>query len=480
MPNLLVISLEGFSSSSRQMYPQLFPKILSRTAVHESLTTDDALNYIGSGWPNVILVSDSAIVEEENREFLAATIEWIKHGGTMVFMGFFASTIEFDKLSAMFKEHFGLKWRASEYGSHDVRLHHAVDENMLRRASLFHEFQAKAVFLGHVTTSDLVYTGGPKNLAYAAFTRVGLGKVGYIGDVNFGEEPERLIIAMCHLDRPEDSLTLQTTHTPITISPAKSALIIIDMQNFFLSPAFGKTRGAGHAACDNLAKYAIPAARKAGIRIIWCNWGLTSDDLRNMPAGVKRAFGFSANLSKGPTNSGDSFTQKEGSESLNKHGLPSRTIHKGLGTDCGTLKLDGEDINAGNLLMRDTWNAALYPPLDAMYTQGAQMPHNPDIWIHKNRMSGLWGSTTPLQEFLEQEGIKTLLFAGVNTDQCVGGTLTDAFSKGYDCVLLADGCGTSSPAYAQQGWEFNAGATFGFCMSCEGLARGVKEGMGDV
>jgi hypothetical protein len=41
----------------------------------------------------------------------------------------------------------------------------------------------------------------PKNVAYGAFSRVGLGKLGYIGDVNFGEEPERLILAMCHLDR---------------------------------------------------------------------------------------------------------------------------------------------------------------------------------------------------------------------------------------------------------------------------------------
>ena len=37
--------------------------------------------------------------------------------------------------------------------------------------------------------------------------------------------------------------------------------------------------------------------------------------------------------------------------------------------------------------------------------------------------------------------------------QCVGGTLTDAFSNGYDCVLLGDGCGTTTPEYAQQCWE---------------------------
>jgi hypothetical protein len=206
MPNLLVLSLEGFSASSRQMYPQLFPKVLSRTAVHESLTPEDALNYIGSGWPNIILTSDSAITNEENQDLLAATIDWVNHGCTIICMGFFSSTTEYDQMNAIFKDHFKLRWRVAEYTSHDVRLHHTVDETMIRRASLVPDFHARAVYLGHVPASEAVYVGGPANVTYAAFARVGLGKVGYIGDVNFGEEPERLILAMCHLDRPEDSL----------------------------------------------------------------------------------------------------------------------------------------------------------------------------------------------------------------------------------------------------------------------------------
>ncbi len=63
----------------------------------------------------------------------------------------------------------------------------------------------------------------------------------------------------------------------------------------------------------------------------------------------------------------------------------------------------------------------------------------------------MWGASTLCEEFLEKEGIRTLLFTGVNTDQCVAGTHTDAFSKGYDCILLSDGCGTTSPDFAQFG-----------------------------
>lgn len=152
-------------------------------------------------------------------------------------------------------------------------------------------------------------------------------------------------------------------------------------------------------------------------------------------------------------------------------------IYRGLGSEVGPVKLeDGREVQGGGLLMRDAWNSALTPELDAAYREGLAMSP-PDVWIHKNRMSGLWGASSPCTEFLEKEGIKTLLFAGVNTDQCVGGSLQDAFTKGYDCVLLSDGAGTTSPKSSQESIEFNCAKTWGFCVSCEGFRKGV-EGMG--
>jgi hypothetical protein len=208
MPNILIICLEGFSASARQLFPSLLPKALSRANVHESITPEDALNYIGAGWPSIILTSDPAVVEESNKSLLKAIINWVKHGCTWVLMGFFSSTIDFDELNRLFKEDLGLRWRVAEYSSHDVRLLHTVDKKMIRPASLVREFQATAVYLGHVPTSEVVYAAN-SHLAYAAFARFELGKIGYVGDGNFGEEPERLILAMCHLDRPEDSLQVE-------------------------------------------------------------------------------------------------------------------------------------------------------------------------------------------------------------------------------------------------------------------------------
>ena len=86
-------------------------------------------------------------------------------------------------------------------------------------------------------------------------------------------------------------------------------------------------------------------------------------------------------------------------------------------------------------------------------------------------MSELWGDKTLCTKFLEKEGIKMLLFAGVNMDQCVGGSLQDAFTKGWDYVLLSDRAGMMSPDHSQESIEFNCAKTWGFCMKCEDLRR---------
>ena len=234
------------------------------------------------------------------------------------------------------------------------------------------------------------------------------------------------------LPSPKESISLSTTTTPTVISPSKTALVIIDMQNFFLSTCLGRPAdGAGNNAKRGLLDTAIPAARKAGVQIIWLNWGLTDEDIEHMPPSTRRAFGFVAALEgegKGESlpaidahgvnqAAAEQFMQDKNGvleeKELTENGKPKR-IYKGLGSEIGPVRTeDGNVVDAGRLLMRDTWNAALPPALDAAYKKGQLLKEKPDVWIHKNRMSGLWGSSTPCTKYLEQEGIKTLLFAGV-------------------------------------------------------------------
>ncbi|KAK5061293.1 hypothetical protein LTR84_007835 [Exophiala bonariae] len=292
------------------------------------------------------------------------------------------------------------------------------------------------------------------------------------------------------------TVKLQTTTLPITISVQKSALVIVDMQNFFLSQSLGRPNDSkGMLAQKQLLDHAIPAARKAGIQIIWLNWGLMETELTNMPPGTLRALGFESVPAEHFAQWAElDASQRQGtidSHGVNEgcHTFPAQTVktevsrptkdprlYRGFGSDIGDVTLDDSTVvPAGRLLMRDTWNADLTPELRDNYErQGlASTTKVPDVWIHKNRMSGLWGSSTACTEFLDNQGIRTLLFAGVNTDQCVGGSLQDAFSKGYDAILLTDGCGTTSPTSSQESIEFNSAKTWGFATSCRDFAQGV-------
>ncbi|TFK57111.1 Isochorismatase hydrolase [Heliocybe sulcata] len=204
----------------------------------------------------------------------------------------------------------------------------------------------------------------------------------------------------------------------IRIDPKTSAVVIIDMQNYFLHPEM-RDHPTGLACVDPLLKV-VPALRAQGIKILWVNWGLTDHELKTIPPALIRGF------------------MKSG--------------RGGFGADMGG--------DWGRLLMRDQRNADLYGPLQEEYLKGKEA--GTDVWIHKNRMSALWGYQTALDLYLQENGITTLFFSGVNADQCVLGTIVDAYYRGYDCILIEDATATTSPKGGLENVVYNFGNSYGF------------------
>lgn len=295
---------------------------------------------------------------------------------------------------------------------------------------------------------------------------------------------------------PQTSIKLSTTTEPIIISPKLTALVIVDMQNLFLSPSLGhKLDAPGNLAKGVLLQTTIPAARKAGIKVVWMNWGLTDEDLENAPPSVVKAFGFNKSEEEVVNSSTAYVTVLSGSlmKQLNKgpslapskiegsqmH-FPSdgsvRRRTEGLGVQMGPVKLeDGKVVEGGRRLFRDTWNAALPSDLGKVFKEGQTSKSNPDILIHKNRMSGFWDRSTNPVKLLEEMGIRTLLFAGTKTDMCVMASLLDAWHAGFDVILLTDACGTTSPSYASDAVEFNCARIWGFVSDSKNLEKGVND-----
>lgn len=101
----------------------------------------------------------------------------------------------------------------------------------------------------------------------------------------------------------------------------------------------------------------------------------------------------------------------------------------GYGEELG----DGE----GRVLLDGAWNTEIYEPLQSAIRQE-------DVQCAKNRFSGMWSEEQPLRRYLNESGKKTLLFAGVNTDRCVLGTMADAAYAGWDCIAIEDCCATAT------------------------------------
>ena len=201
----------------------------------------------------------------------------------------------------------------------------------------------------------------------------------------------------------------------LTLDLSKTALIVIDMQNDFCHPqgwlaSIGVDVAPARQPIAPLARL-LPAWRSHGMPVLWVNWGNRPDRANLSPA------------------------------ALHVYNPDGRS--RGLGAQATP--------QSGKVLEKNSWGAVVVDEL-------VQLPT--DVCIDKFRMSGFWD--TPLESTLRQMGMQTLLFAGVNADQCVLATLMDANFLGYDTILLEDACATTSPDFCWQATLYNVRQCFGF------------------
>ncbi len=222
-------------------------------------------------------------------------------------------------------------------------------------------------------------------------------------------------------------VTLPTETKTLRLDLAKAAIVVIDMQNDFCHSDgwlahIGVDVGPARTPIAPLQGL-LPVLRTVQVPIVWVNWG-NRPDLLNISAASRHVYN--------PTGEG-----------------------VGLG--------DRLPTNGAPVLMKDSWAAAVVDELE---------PQPEDIRVDKYRMSGFWD--TPLDSMLKNLGKTTLLFAGVNADQCVMATLQDANFLGYDCILVTDCTATTSPDYCWQATLYNVKQCFGFVTDSHALLKAIK------
>jgi len=180
---------------------------------------------------------------------------------------------------------------------------------------------------------------------------------------------------------------------PVPIPLAKTAVVVVDMQNDFAS-AGGMFDRAGidigpiRQAIAPTARL-LGSARQAGMKVVYLKMGFRPD---LSDSGAPHAPNWLKHL---PLRPGEDVEAPDGT--------PSR------------------------ILIRDTWNTAIIDEL---------APGPADSVLYKHRYSGFF--ETNLDELLRSSGIDTLIFVGATTSVCVESTVRDAMFRDYHCLLVED------------------------------------------
>jgi ureidoacrylate peracid hydrolase len=228
---------------------------------------------------------------------------------------------------------------------------------------------------------------------------------------------------------PDDSelVSLPASPEPLTLKPAETAVIVVDMQNAYATEGgYVDIAGfdvSGAAAAVAQTRKVLDAARAAGIAVIFFQNGWDKDYLE---AGTP--------------------------------GSPNWHKSNALKTMRARPEL------AGTLLAKGTWDYAIVDDL---------VPQPGDLVIPKTRYSGFFN--TNIDSILRARGIRTLVFVGVATNVCVESSLRDAFHLEYFGVVLKDATHHLGPAFIQEASLYNIEKFFGWVSTVADFCGAVSQ-----
>ncbi len=216
-------------------------------------------------------------------------------------------------------------------------------------------------------------------------------------------------------------ILIETDPQPIKIDTSETAVLVVDMQNAFVSRGgYFDLMGYDISAAGKIVqscKAVITLARQKGMRIIFLQMG------------------FSADLSDsgGPNSPG---------------------WHKSRALILIRERPEMKD----KLHIYGTWGGEIIDELK---------PQEGEIIVRKQKHDGFIG--TNLDIILKTYDIRYLLFIGTATNICVESTLRHAFSLGYFSILISDAVSQMGPPQTQEATIFNVRSTFGWVTTSEKL-----------
>ena len=234
-PNLkvliVILGLDDTRDGTHPLAHHLLTTLPTRTVVRHAKTPTEALRYLNSTTrPYAIVVTDVAVLKPEHRYFMPKLVHYARDGGTVIFDGAFAQRVGPAKLGIMFMDDWRVPWRAHEEGVAETALNTFTNfstPNANKNASggridpkgLAGKYATRANWIKGVALEDALHLDARVAAQYAAgkrrdkkgwrpprgetyktpyaFTVMGRGRLGYVGDVLYDQRSVKLIAAMC-------------------------------------------------------------------------------------------------------------------------------------------------------------------------------------------------------------------------------------------------------------------------------------------
>jgi len=177
-------------------------------------------------------------------------------------------------------------------------------------------------------------------------------------------------------------------HVFDTLDPAKTALIVVDLQNAFMM------KGVAHALCEEAIEI-VPnvnrlaeAVRRTGGLVVWIQTAATPEVMQSWSVNVE----------------------------MNG---PERTAHRFAALTPGSKGYE------------------LWPDLDAKID---------DIFVEKLRFSAFIQGSSNLEAILRARGIDTVIITGTVTNICCESTARDAMMRNFKTIMVTDANAAESDA----------------------------------
>jgi hypothetical protein len=196
----------------QDVHGRLMDKIARKAVLKQAGNTQEALDLVnGDNRPKAIFVTDPGITTTKNDIVSDKLVDFARNGGIVVLGGLFSSSIRPSDLRRYFKK-WDLSWKDGSYHRTTVALNQTAGG--VPRSELPSSYSQKALFLANVDSNaawylptessvveSRVFPPGPVATSETpvAFTKVGNGWLGYIGDVNAEEDTDAVVLGMLGL-----------------------------------------------------------------------------------------------------------------------------------------------------------------------------------------------------------------------------------------------------------------------------------------